>query len=165
MTVSQSTRKSIDDLAKAIVEGLEKDYSIPEAAYVVLKTSSPVPDIEGNDPNGLFLIGKEARLFQKALGALQNDQAAEHLTRANLSEALIALVQDLESNRPTMKSGSALRRRINAFVSDLARPLIRYEVAFSIESVTFPTGTLTIGDVVFREFTLEVAEEWGFPEG
>ena len=162
MTVSQSTRKSIDDLAKAIVEGLEKDYSMPGA--VVLKTSSPVPDIEGNEPNGLFLIGREARLFQKALGSLQNDPAVEHLTRANLSEALIALAQDLESNRPRTKSGSALRQRINNFVSDLARPLIRFEVAFSIESVTFPMETLTFGDVVFREFTLEVAEEWGFPK-
>ena len=41
-------------------------------------------------------------------------------------------------------------------------PPTHYEVAFSVNIINLNAESLTIGDVVFREFTQELAQEWEF---
>ncbi len=40
----------------------------------------------------------------------------------------------------------------------------RYEVVFNVESINFPTESLTIDNVVFREFNQEFARDWDCAE-
>ena len=162
MTVAQSTLAKIIDLAKAIVEASKQEPAISRGGWAVIKASSPSPVGEAGEDNGFFLIGKTARLYIEALKCLESDEAVERLTRATLREALDALVADLEKNQRQMRGRTALHQRVNNLVSELAQPLMQYEVAFSIEGVKFETKPLTIGDVVFREFTPDLAENWGF---
>ena len=162
MTVSQSTRDKIINLAKAIVEASGKEPVTSHGGWAVIKTSSPSPADKREEPDGFFVTGKAAHLYIEALECLENDQAFEHLTRATLREALDGLVTDLEANREQMRKGAPLRQKVNNLVSKFAQPLMKYEVAFSIDGVNFDTETFTIGNVVFREFTPDLAEDWGF---
>ena len=108
------------------------------------------------------MVGKQARLYQEALQALENDEAVEQLTRATLDEALYALVRDLDPTRSGKAGRFPVSRRVRQFFSDLVVPPSHYEVAFSIENINLNAASLTIGQVVFREFTQELAREWEF---
>ena len=101
-------------------------------------------------------------MYQEALQALENDEAVEHLTRANLDEALFALVPEFEHTQSVKLTKRAIRKKVSDFFSDLVVPPTHYEVAFSVDNINLNAESLTIGDVVFREFTQELAQEWGF---
>ena len=162
MSVAQSTRAKIIDLAKAIVGAPKQEPAMSHGGWAVIKTSNPVPTDEVGDTSGFFLIGKTARLYIEAFQCLENDPSVEHLTPTSLKKALDALVTDLEENQEQMKTGGALRQRVKNLVSELTQPLMKYEVAFNVEGVKFDTEKLTIGNVVFRGFTPDLAEDWGF---
>ena len=162
MPESQRTRSQVENLANAIVEGSETEHPTPHPGWVVLKTSNHFADPEDASYDGLFLVGKQARLYQEALQALENEEAVEHLTRANLDEALLALVRDLEPTQSAKPNRSAIRQKVRNFFSELVVPPAHYEIAFSIENIKLNGSSITIGNVVFREFTQELAEGWGF---
>ena len=162
MTESQLTRSKVESLAYAINEVPATEHPTTHPGWVVLKTSSPFADPEDGSSEGLFLVGKHARLYQEALKALEEEEAVEHLTRANLDEALFALVRDLDLTRSGRLNRSAIRRKVGDFFSDLVVPPTHYEVAFSVENINLNDASLTIGNVVFREFTQELAQAWEF---
>ena len=108
------------------------------------------------------MVGEQARFYQEALRALEEEEAVEHLTRADLDEALFVLVRDLESTKSGKLNRSAICRKIGDFFSNIVAPPTHYEVAFSVENINLNDASLTIGDVVFREFTQELAQEWEF---
>ena len=162
MPVSQRTRAKIEGLAKAIIEGPETEHPSPHPGWAVFKTSDPFADPKDGSSEELFLIGIQARLYQEALQTLEDDEAVEHLTRANLDEALFSLVRDLDPTRPGKPNQSATRQRVRDFFSDLVVPPTHYQVAFSVENINLNDASLTIGDVVFRKFTQELAQEWEF---
>ena len=162
MPESQQTRAKILNLANAIAKGPETELPSTRPGWAVLKTSNPFANPEDEASQGLFLIGEQARLYQEALQALENEDAVEHLTRANLDEALYALVRGLDTISSENTERRVIRQRVREFFSDLVVSPTQYEVAFSVENISLNGGTLTIGDVVFREFTSELAQEWGF---
>ncbi len=162
MPASQQTRSKVENLANAINEGPETEHPVPYPGWVILKTSNPFVDPGDGSSEGLFLVGKQARLYQEALQALENDEAVEHLTRATLDEALDALVRDLDPTRSGKPGRSAIRQRLGQFFSDLVVPPSQFEVAFSVENINLNSESLTIGKVVFKEFTQELAQEWEF---
>ena len=162
MFESQRTRSKVEDLVDAIIQGPETEIPMAQPGWVVLKTSNPFADPKDRSYEGLFLVGQQARLYQEALQALEDEEAIEHFTRATLDEALFALVWDFDPNRSEKPHRSAIRQKISEFFSDLVVPPTHYEVAFSIENIKFNAGPLTIGDVVFRKFTEELAQEWEF---
>ena len=162
MTESHHTRSKVEDLVKAIIEGPETEHPMPHPGWVVLKTSNPYADPEDRSYEGLFLVGKQARLYQEALQALEDEEAIECLTRATLDEALFALVWYFDPTRSGKANRSVIRQKVSDFFSDLVVPPTHFEVAFSVENVNLNAGSLTIGDVVFREFTQELAQEWQF---
>lgn len=162
MPETQQTRSKVENLAYAINEGPETEHTELHPGWVVLKTSNPYADLEDGSFEGLFLVGKQARLYQEALKALEEEEAVEHLTRANLDEALFALVRDLDLTQSGKLYRSAIRRNVGDFFSDLVVAPTHYEVAFSVENIDLNDASLTIGDVVFREFTQELAQEWEF---
>ena len=162
MPVSQSTRSKVENLANAITERSEAEHPMLHPGWMVRKTSNPFADIEDGSSDGLFLVGKQARLYQEALQALEDDEAVEHLTRATLDEALFALVRDVAPARSGDPNRPAIRQRVRDFFSDLVVPLSHYEVAFSIENIKLDAIPITFGNVVFREFTQQLAQGWGF---
>ena len=162
MLKSQRTRNKVEKLANAIIEGAGTEHPTPYPGWMVLKTSDPFADPDDASSEGLFLVGKQARLYQEALQALEDEEAVEHLTRATLDEALFALVQALDPARSEKPNRSAIREKVSDFFSDLVVPPTHFEVAFSVENVNFDAGSLTIGDVIFREFTPDLAKEWEF---
>ena len=162
MTESQVTRKRVENLANSINQGPDTEHPKTHPGWAVLKTSNPLSDPEDGSSEGLFLVGKQARLYQEALKALEEEDAVEHITRGNLDEALFALVWDLDHSRSGKLNRSAIRRKVGDFFSNLVVPPTHYEVAFSVENINLNDASLTIGDVVFREFTQELAREWEF---
>ena len=162
MPETQQTRSRVESLANTINEGTETEHLTTHPGWVVLKTSNPYADPEDGASEGLFLVGKQARLYQESLKALEEEEAVEHLTRSDLDEALFALVRDLEPTRSGKLSRSAIRRKTGDFFSNLVVPPTHYEVAFSVENIDLNDALLTIGNVVFREFTQELAQEWEF---
>ena len=162
MTEIQATRSRVERLANAINQGPETGHLNTHPGWVVLKTSKPQADPEDGSSEGLFLVGEQARFYQEALRALEEEEAVEHLTRADLDEALFVLVRDLESTKSGKLNRSAICRKIGDFFSNIVAPPTHYEVAFSVENINLNDASLTIGDVVFREFTQELAQEWEF---
>ena len=162
MFESQRTRNKVEKLANAINEGTGTEHPSPYPGWMVLKTSDPFADPDDALSEGLFLVGKQARLYQEALQALEDDEAVEHLTRPTLDEALFALVRGLDPSQSGKPNQSAIRQKVNDFFSDLVVPPTHYEVAFSIENIKLNAGPLTIGDVDFRTFTEELAQKWEF---
>ena len=63
MPVSQSTRSKVDNLANAITERSEAEHPMLHPGWMVLKTSNPFADTEDGSSDGLFLVGKQARLY------------------------------------------------------------------------------------------------------
>ena len=126
---------------------------------IVTSTYHPVDDREFS--GGLLLRGETARLYQEALQLLGEDSAVEHLTSANLRDAFASFAVRLEFDKETLRGRGARRARIAEFVAELARPLSTYEIAFTVDGVAFgDEDVLKIGDVEFRNFTSEMAEEW-----
>ena len=162
MSESQQTRSKVENLANAIIEEPEAEHPTSHPGWVVLKTSNPFADPGDGSSDGLFLVGKQARLYQEALQELENDDAVEHLTRANLDEALFALVRELDHTQSVKLRRPAIRQKVSDFFSDLVVPPTHYEVAFNVEHISLKAESLTIGNVVFREFTQELAQEWEF---
>ena len=163
MTLEQSTRAKIDELAKAIITGHGEQASLPQGAYVVIITprhdAESAPDLLGRE--GMALFDEQAKLYQEALASLEEDQAVEHLTHANLRDALASFVVNLETDKEQITGRRARSERIDQFVSEIVRPLSTYEVAFSIDNITLDAEPLRFGNVEFREFSLELAEDWG----
>ena len=164
MSEKPSTRSKVVNLATAINEGPETGHSTSHPGWVVLKSSEPLADPEDGAYEGLFPMGKQARLYQEALQALENDEAVEHLRRANLDEALFALVRDLDPSRSGKLNGPTIRGKVSTFFNSVVVPPNQYEVAFSIENINFDGVSITIGDVVFQDFTQDLADEWKFDE-
>ena len=160
MTVENSTRNRIDKLAEIIVESSDEGPSASRGSLMARVIPDSVSIDEGDDPTWLSLYGEAVHRFFEALDALEKDRAFEHLTRKELDAELAILSYDLVVKRKGMKSGSVRRERINRFFSTLARQLIPYEVAFNVEGIKFATDPLTIGEVVFREFSQEFASDW-----
>ena len=161
MTIDNSTRSKIQNLVDAIVKQSDKDSFMSAPGWAVIRNPKPSPAGEIDDP-GLFLVGDEARLYVEALRSLETDEAVEHLTRAELDGDLTMLVQDLDTNKEQLIKKSARRQRIAEFVTKLSKPPEKYEAAFSIEWAKFPIEPFIIGGVEFREFTQELAIEWGY---
>ena len=162
MPENQQTRSKVESLVSVIIEGPETEYPTSHTGWMVLKASNLLADPEDESAEGLFLVGKQARLYQDALQALENDEAVEHLTRATLDEALFALVRELDPTQSGKLNRRVIRQKVSDFFSDLVVPPASYEVAFSVENINLNAESLTIGDVVFREFTQQLADEWEF---
>ena len=161
MTLQQSTSAKIENLAKEIIEGPRDDKSTAHYGYMVIVTSSYNPDDDRGLSDGLLLKGSTARLYQESLDLLGQDNAVEHLTSANLRDALTSFAVRLESDKETLRGRGARRARIAEFIAEIAKPLSTYEIAFTVDGVAFgDEDILKIGDVEFRTFTSEMAEEW-----
>lgn len=162
MLVTQSTRNKVEALAIAVIQDSEPVKLASHPRWVVLKTSDPSADPDDRSYAGMFLVGEQARLYQEALQALEDEEAVEHLTRAALDEALFALVWEFDPARFRKQARSVIREKVSDFVSNLTVPPTHFEVAYSIDNIDLRGVSLTIGDVVFREFTPCLAEQWGF---
>ena len=161
MALKQNTRVKIDNLTKAIIEGQSNDDSAAHGGYMFIVTSTYSPEDEGEFSGGLFLVGETAKLYQETLQLLEEDSAVEHLTSANLRDALASFAVSLEADSETLRGGSARRERIAQFVAEIAQPLSTYEIAFTVDGMIFgDDDPLKIGEVEFRNFSSELAEEW-----
>lgn len=155
MKLEQSTQAKIKKLAESINNEPLGIKPSSHSGPVLVKTQNA-----GNISRMFTLSGMQAQLYLDVLQSLGKEIALEHLTRADLDNALIGLVVDLDSNR--QQDSREIRQRIGAFVSEIARLPLDYEVLFVIEPVVFGSESLTIGDVVFQELTHELAKEWNF---
>ena len=161
MPVNDRTRSKIQNLVDTIVTAPNEDPSVIDIGWVVIRNPISSPDGENNYP-GFSLMGEKARLYSESLRSLQDDSAVEHLTRHELGEVLDILVQDLISNKEQFKRSLERRQRVSKFVSEISKPHEKYEVAFVIEWVKFPIDPVIIGGVEFREFTHQIAIDWGY---
>ncbi len=162
MTVENSTRNKIEELAEVIVESPNEDSPKSQGSIMLRRMPESGSMDDGDDPTWLYVRGEGVHRYHEALDALESDKVFEHLTRKELDTELGILAHDLVVNRERMKNGSVRRKRINCFISALARPLIPYEVVFKVERIKFATDPLTIDNVVFRDFSPELAKDWDY---
>ena len=160
MAVDNRTRNGIHKLAEVIVDSSDEDSSMFQGSWLARR----IPVGTGDESAHLSLSGEAVHRYLEALVALEKDRAFEHLTRKELDAELAILSHGLVVKHEEMKSGSVRRERINRFLSALARPLVPYEVAFNVEGIKFATDPITIGEVVFREFSQELARDWDCAE-
>ena len=159
MTLRSDTRQALFDLAQAMSAGQQ----CPESPLESLVMIGPRVEPEGaseDQMKGVCLTGLHADLYMRTRHLLEQDEGVEHLNSNTLQEALSDFVCGLYSS-PSSNSGY-LRQRVNEFVETVARPLMQYEVAFSIDHITFGTKIFTLGEVQFQEFTEDLARDWGF---
>ena len=160
MTVENSTRNTIEKLAEVIVESPGEASSKSQGSFMLRQVPESGSMDDGDDPTWLYVHGEDVHRYFDALDALESDKVFEHLTRKELDTELAVLVHDLVGNQEQMKSSSVRRKRIKCFFSALARPLVPYEVVFNVERIKFSTECLTIDNVVFRDFSAELAKDW-----
>ena len=161
MTLQQNTGDKIENLAQNIIEGTGDDEPTAHYGYMIIVTPRYNPEDDQDPSDGLLLRGETARLYQESLDLLGQDSAVEHLTSGNLRDALTSFAVRLESDKETLRGRGARRARIAEFVAEIAMPLSTYEIAFTVDGVVFgDEDILKIGDVEFRTFTEEMAEEW-----
>lgn len=156
MTVDNRTFICIDRLAQDVIKTADKRPAVSQDSWVEREMLVDSDDAAA----GSFLDREAAQLYFEALDALVSDPAFNHLTREELDTELAVLVHDLVVNRETMHSGHMHRERIEHFLAALAGPLAAYEIVFNVEGIKFASEPLSIGDVVFREFSPEVAAHW-----
>ena len=162
MTLQDSTRSKLDALAVAIISGQSDDTSVMHGAYAIIMTPRYDPECVDNLSEGLSLFGETAKLYQEVESVLADDSAVEHLTRAALRDALASFALSLDTNRQQVRGRRARSEQIDQFVASVARPLSHYQAAFSVDGVHFDNDdSLSIGDVEFRKFTVDFAENWG----
>ena len=153
MKLEQSTQAKINKLAESINDEPLDIKPSSHSGLVLVKTQSA-----GNVSRMFTLSGMQAELYLDVLESLGKEIVLEHLTRAELDNALTGLVVDLDSN--SQQAPREIRQRVDAFVSEIARLPLDYEVLFVIEPIILNSESLTIGDVVFHELTPELAKEW-----
>ena len=158
MKLEQSTQAKINKLAESINDEPLDIKPSSHSGPVLVKTQSA-----GNVSRMFTLSGMQAKLYLDVLESLGKEIVLEHLTRAELDNALTGLVVDLDSN--SQQAPREIRQRVDAFVSEIARLPLDYEVIFVIEPIILNSESLTIGDVVFQKLTHEIAEEWKFAKG
>ena len=155
MKLEQSTQAKINKLAESINDEPLDIKPSSHSGPVLVKTQSA-----GNVSRMFTLSGMQAKLYLDVLESLGKEIVLEHLTRAELDNALTGLVVDLDSN--SQQAPREIRQRVDAFVSEIARLPLDYEVLFVIEPIILNSESLTIGDVVFQKLTHEIAKEWRF---
>ena len=155
MKLEQSTQAKINKLAESITDEPLGIKPSSHSGPVLVKTQSA-----GNVLRMFTLSGMQAELYLDVLESLGKEIVLEHLTRAELDNALTGLVVDLDSN--SQQAPREIRQRVDAFVSEIARLPLDYEVLFVIEPIILNSESLTIGDVVFQKLTHEIAKEWKF---
>ena len=155
MTLTQSTLAKIRNLVDGITDTTVNDDFVWQI---------PVPNTAINEdaPCRLFFDKKEALLFSRALRSLEADTAVEHLPREDLDRELLNLVRDVREIKRGVNPKPALRLRVQELDSELARPLMTYEVVLSVEGIEFPVEPLTFGGVAFQAFGPELEAQWGF---
>ena len=163
MKAKHGTLERIEEFAQAILEPSSEELSVlPEPWGFRKFIAMPIPAVayEQQEASSLFLRGRSGELYLRALDSLETDPAFENLARADLESELDDLLRDMVVNRDQMKTSPEIRKRTTAFLDEIARPLVKYEVAFSVEGVNFASGPLTVGNVVFQEFSMELAQDW-----
>ena len=163
MKANHETLERIEEFAQAILEPSSEEFSASREPWGLRKMiAMPNPAVadEQHEAGSLFLGGRLGELYLKALDSLETDPAFENLARADLENELDDLLRDLVVNRDQMKTSPEIRKRTTAFLFELARPMGKYEVAFNVEGVKFGSGPLTVGDVVFQQFSSKLAQDW-----
>ena len=167
MKAKRETLERIEEFARALVElsseelstrqepwGFRKIIAVPNAAFAR----------EQQETSWLSLGGREGQLYLNALDSLEKDPAFENLARVDLENELDDLLRDCVVSQGQIKTSSEIRKRGTAFLDKLGRPLGKYEVAFGVERMHLGSGALTVGDVVFQEFSTELAQDWNYSE-
>ena len=171
MKAKRETLERIEEFARVLVEHSSEELSTWQEPWEFRKMIAVPKEVVATDrqeTSWLFLGGKAGELYLKALDSLETDPAFETLARADLENELDDLLSDLSVNWDQMKTSSEIRKRATAFLSELARPLGKYEVVFGVERMNLGSGSLTVGDVVFQEFNTELAQDWNcsvIPDG
>ena len=156
MTVHSRTCNQIDKLAQHVIETAVNGSAVPQDS----RMGRELPVDSGDESNRLFLGEEATQLYFTALDALASDPEFNHLTRKELDLALALLAHDLAVNRTHIDTSYVRRERIEHFFATLTRPPVPYEIVFNIEGIKFAPDPLVVGDVVFREFTSEIAAQW-----
>ena len=165
MKAKHETLERIEEFAQTISGPSSEDLSTsrePWGFRKMIAMPNPAVADEHHEARSLFLGGRSGELYLKALDSLETDPAFENLARDDLENELDDLLRDLVVNRDQMKTSSEIRKRAIAFLDELARPLGKYEVAFSVEGVNFGSDPLTVDDVVFQKFITELARDWDY---
>ena len=154
---AQETRERVAKLATWLIEEPLTDVaSIRKGPYL-----DKVFSVSGESHHRRLYIDKEGvDLYFSALNALENDAVCEHITRREVDRELATLAYDLLADQERMKGSHAFQERIRLFYSTIARALVTYEVTFNVEHVKLPTTPITIGNVVFQEFSRELARSY-----
>lgn len=158
MVADNRTFIRLDRLAQDVIKSSGKDASAPQDSWM----EGHISAVGSDRPNWLFLVGETVQLYFDALAALERDPVFKGHTREDLDEYLAVLGHDLFVNREQMSNSRVRHERIQRFFTELAQPLVPYEVVFDVEGIRFGSGSLTVGDVVFREFGPELAKGWDY---
>ena len=171
MRAKHQTLERIEELSRAILELSSEDICASQEPWgfrkMIAMPNTTVAD-EQHEASSLFVGGRVGELYLTALDSLETDLAFENLARADLANELDDLLHDLVVNQEQMKASREIRKRATDFLYELARPLGKYEVAFGVERMNLGSGSLTVGDVVFRKFSTELAQDWNYsaiPDG
>lgn len=166
MKANSETVERIEEFARAMAEASSEELSTWQEPWGFRKMIAlPNPALADEEHEaGLFLGGKTGELYLKALDSLEADPAFENLARADLENELDDLLGDLVVTGQQIKTPSEIRKRTTAFLNKLGRPLGEYEVAFGVERLNIGSSSLTVGDVVFQEFSTELAQDWNYSE-
>lgn len=156
MAVGNRTFICIDRLAQDVLKTADKSPVVSQDSWVEREMLVDSDDAAA----GSFLDREAVQLYFEALDALVSDPVFNHLTREELDTELAILIHDITANREQMSSSHVRCERINHFFATITRPPIPHEVVFNVEAIKFAPDSLTIGNVVFREFSPEVAAHW-----
>src|SRR5579859_2758687 len=123
----------------------------------------PIADSDEPELQGLSLVNEEAEQFFEILTWLEDEPESEHLTRNAIDTALWELVIDLSVRWRTYRDLGRRRRRVDAFLKEVALSHTAYQAMFLVEELTLDGAALAIGQVRFVRLGDDEAAEWGAP--
>ncbi|MEJ2047073.1 MAG: hypothetical protein P8X92_03120, partial [Dehalococcoidia bacterium] len=95
------------------------------------------------------------------MNVLAKELVPQHASSRDLVQALWGLCGEIAGNPTTYQARGELRRKLNAFVRELKKPLKLYQVAYKLDNLALGNGIFSLGDVRFFTMTDEELIRWG----
>ncbi len=115
----------------------------------------------GKEKPCLVLYGEYYTLCLSVLNELRSESALEYLKYRELKNALWHFTCEIISGYSIYLNADKLKEKIDAFLSDILRPLEEYEVLIPILYLDAKDLEIEIGDVIVKNFDEIALEVWG----
>ena len=159
MAISEKGIRSLNALGGALFLEYPKDSPNPELNRGRMWRVKPSDIEEGLE--GVHLFGKYHWLYHQAIHSLKQELSLEFMSDRDLDDALWHLTCEIILQRSSFSDWGAVKNRIKEFASQIAQPIINFEILIPLLNIDVGEKNIQIGNSFLRKFDETTLNEWG----